>query len=270
MISLRHLPITYRALFSSFLMLIGVGYLMALTYMYVVVIEPHQQMGLGVVAGISDEYHGMPNGQTLLEAALLGPMADKISVPDRTNVLQWIHNGANAADYAQVEPIFAKDCTSCHMANSKSIPPLTSFTALQNVTGADTGTSLSDLAKVSHIHLFGVSIIFLLTGAIFALSETPVWFRVCLVVIPYLSIVMDIGSWWFTKYIDPGLFAYVVIAGGACMGLALAGQILIALWEMWIEPLKKVGNGIGANDPGKKLGSQSEDVRAAQLAASKG
>jgi hypothetical protein len=70
------------------------------------------------------------------------------------------------------------------------------------------------------------------------LSETPIWARVTLVVVPYLSILMDIGSWWFTKYVDPAFFAYVVVAGGACMGLALAGQILIALWDMWIEPLK--------------------------------
>ena len=48
MITLRSLPIAFRALFSSFLILIGVGYLMALTYMYVVVIEPHQQMGAGL------------------------------------------------------------------------------------------------------------------------------------------------------------------------------------------------------------------------------
>jgi hypothetical protein len=41
-------------------------------------------------------------------------------------------------------------------------------------------------------------------------------------------------SWWFTKYVDPAFFAYVVVAGGACMGLALAAQIFISLWEMWI------------------------------------
>ena len=63
--------------------------------------------------------------------------------------------------------------------------------------------------------------------------------RPSLVVIPYLTILMDIGSWWFTKYLDPAFFSYVVVAGGACMGLALAAQILIALWEMWIEPLEK-------------------------------
>ena len=81
MLSLRSLPITFRALFSSFLILIGVGYLMALSFMYLVVIEPHQQMGEGLVAGISDEYHGLPKGKTLIESALMGPMADKLSVP---------------------------------------------------------------------------------------------------------------------------------------------------------------------------------------------
>ena len=45
MISLRNLPITYRALFSSFLTLIGAGYLMALSYMFLVVVEPHKQIG---------------------------------------------------------------------------------------------------------------------------------------------------------------------------------------------------------------------------------
>ena len=50
MLLLRSLPIAFRALFSSFLILIRVGYLMALSFMYLVVIEPHQQMGEGVVA----------------------------------------------------------------------------------------------------------------------------------------------------------------------------------------------------------------------------
>ena len=239
MLTLRSLPITFRALFSSFLILIGVGYLTALSLMFLVVVKPHQQMGESLVAGISDEYHGLPKGATLLEFALKGPMASKASDADRNRILQWVRDGAKANDYSQVEPIFAKNCVGCHMAEATSIPPLTSYAAVQKVTAADTGTSIEELARVSHIHLFGISIIFLLTGAIFALSETPIWMRVSLVVIPYLSIMMDIGSWWFTKYLDPA-FAYVVITGGACMGLALAAQIFIALWEMWIEPFEAV------------------------------
>ena len=78
MFTLRACPSPFVALFSSFLILIGVGYLMALSFMYLVVIKPHQQMGEGLVAGISDQYHGLPKGKTLIEAALMGPMADKI------------------------------------------------------------------------------------------------------------------------------------------------------------------------------------------------
>jgi hypothetical protein len=32
----------------------------------------------------------------------------------------------------------------------------------------------------------------------------------------------------------------VVVAGEACMGLALGVQILIALWEMWIKSREKM------------------------------
>ena len=233
MVTLRSLPVTFRALFSSFLVLIGIGYLTALSLMFLVVVKPHQQMGEGLATGISDEYHGLPKGATLLESALNGPMAGKASDADRARIVGWVHDGAKAGDYSQVEPIFAKNCVGCHTADATSIPPLTSYAAVQKVTAADTGTSIEELARVSHIHLFGISIIFLLTGAIFALSETPIWLRVSLVVVPYVTIMMDIGSWWFTKYLDPA-FAYVVIAGGAGMGVALAAQILIALWEMWI------------------------------------
>ena len=129
-------------------------------------------------------------------------------------------------------------CALCHSAQSGlPISSLTSFEDLEKVAKADTGPSLLQLARVSHIHLFGISILFLLTGAIFALSETPIWFRIGVVVAPYVAIVMDIGSWWATKYYDPA-FAYVVLVGGAFMDLAMACQILVSLWDMWIGPLR--------------------------------
>jgi len=47
MISLRDLPVTLRVLFSSFLIVIGIGYLIALSYLFLVDIEPHHQEGQG-------------------------------------------------------------------------------------------------------------------------------------------------------------------------------------------------------------------------------
>lgn len=236
MISLRSLPLTLRALFSSFLIVIGIGYLNALSYLFLVDVQPSRQAGERLVVGLSEKYHGSTSG-TRLEAALKGTMADRATPEERDQIFQWIHAGAKSEDYAKVQPIFTQKCAVCHSAQSGlPVPPLTSFGDVKKLTEIDTGISLLQLARVSHIHLFGISIIFLLTGAIFSLSVTPVWFRVALVVIPYLTIIMDIGSWWATKYYDP-LFAYIVIIGGAFMGLALACQILISLWDMWIGPL---------------------------------
>jgi hypothetical protein len=235
MISLRDLPVTLRTLFTSFLIVIGIGYLMALSYLFLVDIEPHQQEGQGPVEGISAKYHGSTD--TRLEAALKGTMADKLTAEERDQVFQWIRGGATADGYAKIEPILTQKCGICHSAQSgMPISPLTSFQDVQKVTSTDTGLSLLQLARVSHVHLLGISIIFVLTGAIFSLSVTPVWFRVAVIVIPYLAIIMDIGSWWATKYYDP-VFAYIVLIGGAFMGLAMACQILVSLWDMWIARL---------------------------------
>jgi hypothetical protein len=230
--SLHALPIALRALFTSFLLMIGIGYLMALSYMFMVDVEPHQRMGMGLVSGVAMKYHGNPGG-TRLEAALRGPMADRLGFDDRDRVLRWVHEGAPASGYEAVKPIFEKNCVACHSpASGMPIPPLTNLDQIHNVTETDGGASLAELARVSHIHLFGISLIFLLTGAIFALSTVPVWLRVAMVVAPYVSIVADIGSWWFTKY-DPA-FGVVVVTGGALMGFSLAVQILVSLWEMWL------------------------------------
>jgi len=236
MISLRSLPTTLRVLFSCFLLTIGIGYLTALSYLFLVDVEPHRKEGQRVVEGISEKYHGSTSG-TRLEAALKGTMADKLTPAERDQVLQWVHAGASRDGYAKIAPILTQKCATCHNAQSGlPISPLTSFEEVQKVTQIDTGLSLLQLTRVSHVHLFGISIIFLLTGAIFSLSETPTWFRVVVLIAPYLAIVMDIGSWWVTKYYSP-VFAYVVLLGGAFMGLSLACQILLSLWEMWIEPL---------------------------------
>ena len=235
--TLRKLPIAFRALFSSFLILIGIGYLTALSLLFLIDIEPHLGIGQSVVEDISQQYHGLPS-DTRLEMALKGPMAAMASTEDRNRILKWIHEGAASKGYTAVAPVFKNNCASCHNPqNNASIPPLTSYEDIKKLLKTDTGENLVELARVSHIHLFGISLIFLATGAIFALSETPVWLRATFVTFPYLTIIMDIGSWWLTKYLDPS-FAYVVLIGGAGMGFVLAAQIFISLWDMWIDLVK--------------------------------
>jgi hypothetical protein len=225
-----------RVLFSSFLIMIGLGYLTAIFYLVLVDVDPHRARGMGVVTGIEMKYRG-GDGISRLETALQGSMADSIETDDRQQMLRWIGRGAPEAGYADVKPIFENSCVACHnLQSGRSTVPLTTYEEVREVTRIDTGLSIVQLARVSHVHLFGISIVFLLTGGIFSLSGTPSWLRISLVGIPYLAILADIGSWWITRY-EP-LFAYVVVIGGAIMGLALAGQILISLWDMWIDVLR--------------------------------
>jgi len=235
MITLRTLPMTLRALFSCFLATIGIGYLTAISYLFLVDVEPHRAQGQGMVEGISAKYHGSTSG-TRLEAALRGTMADRVNAEERDQVFAWVRDGAKQDDFGRVEEILAKNCAGCHSPQSgMPIPSLATFEDVQKLAQPDTGTSLLALARVSHVHLFGIAIIFLTTGAIFSLSETPVWFRVTMLLVPYAAILADIGSWWATKYYSP-VFAWIVIIGGAFMGLSLACQILVSLWDMWVAP----------------------------------
>lgn len=243
-VTLRTLSIPVRVLFSCFLAMVGLGYLAAMTYLFLIDVAPHAAKGQGMIESIIEKYHGAP---TRLELALRGPMADRVSEQERNRILEWIRDGAKAETYNSIEPIIRNTCIRCHSAasgvkrpNGEALPSFESFEAISDLIQIDTGPSIAQLAKVSHVHLFGISIIFFITGFIFTLSETSTWFRVLMIVVPYGAIVADIGSWWLAKWEE--LFGVVVIVGGAFMGLSLAVQILIPLWEMWLvgpdAPLK--------------------------------
>lgn len=232
--TLRTLSRPLRVLFTCFLVTIGLGYLAAIYYLFLSQIDPHRRMGMSLVLGTAMKYAGDRSGSRL-EAALHGTMAARVNRAEHDEIVSWLREGATPAGFEKnVKPILERNCVACH--NPKSglpVPPLTSFEAVKKVARVDTGPTLAELARVSHVHLFGISLIFLLTGAIFAFSATVPWkWRAFILALPYLAIWADIGSWWITKY-DP-VFAWVVVIGGALMGLALAAQIFIPLWEMWL------------------------------------
>lgn len=229
--TLRELSPVLRTLFTAFLLTIGFGYLAAVFYLFLVDIDPHLKMGMRTIAGIEMKYRGQPSGSRL-EAALRGAMADKLRPEERDTIVGWVRGGAKQAGFGQIKPILDRNCVACHSAKSGlPVPPLDSFEAVAKLAETDRGPSLAQLARVSHVHLFGLSFIFLLTGTIFAFSTAAPAFKLTVVALPFVAIWADIASWWLTRY-EP-LFAYVVFGGGALMGAALAVQILIPLWQMW-------------------------------------
>jgi hypothetical protein len=232
-LTLRSFPVTVRVVFTLFLLTIGLGYLLALFYLFLVEIEPHRKMGIGLVQSTIIKYYGKRD-ETKLEAAVKGRMGENITEAERKEIIEWIRSGAKEDSFVKVQPIFLNNCVSCHSSESGlSIAPLANYEEVSAYTDIDLGQSIKSLARVSHIHLFGMSFIFFLTGMIFAFSEINKLLRLIILALPFLAIWTDILSWWVTKY-QP-FFAYTVIIGGTFMGMALAAQIFISLYEMWIK-----------------------------------
>ena len=229
---LRELPVSVKVLDTCFLIAVGIGYLFAMLH----TLYTHQ--GHDGRAGLSVEdiriaYYGK-HQQTRLGAMINGSMG--IYLPDRAEkdrIVHWIENGADEAGYnADVRPILVRNCTVCHSsASPMAVTPLESYEDLKRLAVTDTGASIQTLVRVSHIHMFGIALILFMVGRIFVLSELPSSLKALMVAIPFIAVMLDIFSWYLTKWL-PG-FAVVVYVSGILMGVSVMGQVLISIRQMW-------------------------------------
>lgn len=220
-----------KVLYTSFLFIVALAYLMAMTYLYTSH-EGHDQRPGVSIQDIADTYYGNRSG-TRLEAAIRGPMAAYIQIADRNEIVAWLKDGARESEYSTtVEPILKKSCTACHNpASGLPIPDLTNFAGVQELSAVDMGESLHTLMKLSHIHLFGIGILLLAVGLIFRLSVMRPWLKLSLIVLPFAAMFADILAWFLTKW-DP-VYAYVVVVGGGLLGVSLIVQVMVSLWQLW-------------------------------------
>jgi hypothetical protein len=225
-------PLSEKLLYTAFLLLMGIGYLMALVYLYTSHEGHDGKPGLSI-EDIVDTYYGNRSG-TRLEAAIRGPMAGYLQqLEDRHQIVAWLKDGASEKGYnARIRPILEKTCLQCHSpASGLKVPDLSTYEGIRAVAGVDTGESLHTLMKLSHIHLFGIGLVALGIGLIFRLAVLGGWIKASLMVLPFVAIFADILAWFLTKW-DP-VYAYTVVTAGALLGLAWAGQILISLYQLW-------------------------------------
>jgi len=223
-----------RALYTSFLLVAGLGYLMAMVYLYTSHAGHDARPGVSL-EDVAANYYGNRSG-TRLEAAIRGPMAGFISVEDRNVMVAWLNAGAGVGDYeAAVQPILERSCTGCHNpASGLPVPDLTTYPAVQTVAEVDLGESLHTLMKLSHIHLFGIGLLLFAVGLIFRFALMRPWLKVTLIVLPFAAMLADIIAWFLTKQ-DP-VYATVVVIAGGLLGGSLTAQILISLWQLWVPP----------------------------------
>lgn len=222
-----------KVLYSSFLLLMGFGYLMGLAYLYTSHQNHDGKPGVSI-EDIATNYYGNRSG-TRLEAAIRGSMAGFIQPQERHHIIAWLKSGAPEDDFdASVRPVLESRCIRCHNpASGLKIPSLAALTEVREFARVDTGEALLTLVKLSHIHLFGIGLLVFGVGMVFRRARLPEWLRSGLLVIPFLAIATDVLAWFLTKW-DP-YYATVVVGAGAVLGLALAAQIVISLYQMWLS-----------------------------------
>lgn len=230
----KDISVSERILNTVFLLTIGLGYLMALVNMYYTHQGRDGKRGLSI-DDIVIMYHGS-NSQTRLGAAINGIMEPNLKYKSDKEVIQkWIQDGAEKDGYDEkIAPILNRDCVHCHNpAANPSLPDLTAFTGVAEVAHTG-GASIPALVRVSHIHLFGIAFILFFIGKIFLLCDMNIYVKRIAVVIPFVAMLLDVGSWFVTKHVRE--FAYVVVLSGALMGLSMGVQILLSVYQMWFYP----------------------------------
>src|SRR3974390_3458893 len=108
------LPYSQRVLYTMTLLVLGLGYLFALLYIF------HTYAGRGtgnkMMLSYDDlcvSYSGSGHGSRL-ESAVQGPMSNMLPADESSKVIAWARQGADRATYdSDIKPILDKRCMGC-------------------------------------------------------------------------------------------------------------------------------------------------------------
>ncbi|MCF7804172.1 MAG: hypothetical protein K9N46_13915 [Candidatus Marinimicrobia bacterium] len=92
-----------------------------------------------------------------------------------------------------------------------------------------------EMFQTVHNHMFGLSLTFLLTGAIFFFSSFPpgIW-KTFFLTEPFISIIVSFGSFWLIRYFSPA-WTYLLMLSGFLMALGFFVQVGWSLYDLMIR-----------------------------------
>ena len=88
------------------------------------------------------------------------------------------------------------------------------------------------ILKWTHIHFFGMNMIFIIMGAITLFLDLGIRVRSWLVIVPFVGVFIDILAMWLKIYVSP-VFFWLHIPGGGLFGVVFGIVTFRALLEMW-------------------------------------
>src|SRR5262249_30056553 len=149
---------------------------------------------------------------------------------------------------ARIALIMYARCVRCHGEGEAAEWPLETHEQIQKYMPVkapgpperEPALSKERLAQTTHVHLLGFSMMYGLTGLIFANTRWPGLLRLAIAPLPLLAQVVDVACWWVARMDAPyGIWAAntIMITGGI-VGAGLFAHILLSLFDMYRIPGK--------------------------------
>ena len=86
--------------------------------------------------------------------------------------------------------------------------------------------------KFTHIHIFGMSAIFILMGAIVVFLDLRVKTKAWLIILPFIGVVVDLASVWLKLFVHP-VFFWMHVPGGVLFGTVFVSVSFVSVWQIW-------------------------------------
>jgi hypothetical protein len=235
--ALVQLPLSARLLCTAFFFSAGLGFFFSELEIYHRHHRPDKW--LISISDIMSDFHGDPKRPLLVQKISPGgTMANFIAADPagRETLLEWVKADAPREGYGRVAEVLQKRCVTCHRTGGEAgFAPFDSYENVRSIFTQHGGMSFSHILRSSHAHMWGMPFIFAFTGMVLLFSSLDERLKALIILVPFAAIVVDIGSWWATRYVSP-LFALTIILGGAAYAFVFLIQFLIVMYELWVKP----------------------------------
>jgi hypothetical protein len=167
------------------------------------------------------------------------PMPEELR--DKPLTEKFLTKDDNGTPGVKIYGLINSRCVRCHTDSRRAEAdgaPLNEYLKIKayaDTPGATGAISIHKLAQTTHVHMLGFSMLYFLTGLLFAMTDWPAIVRFAIAPSALLAQVVDVSFWWLARLDDPygSMFAMAVSVTGGIAGLFLGLQILLTLWSLF-------------------------------------
>jgi len=232
---LKDLPTPLKLVISLTLIVLGIGYLVALANLYLTYNLTDGEPGL-TPADLSRAFYGNRDN-TKLAAKINGGSMEQFlpKSGEKEKILSWIQDGAGREGFEKVvKPILAANCVRCHNPEGLwSFLVIYTYEEVMVVAQIDRGEPASLWTRVPHSHILAITLVFLVLGMVFAFTSVPEKLKNWIVVLPFLVLLLDFGARFLARFSES--IVYLMLLSGSSLGLLFAIMVLVPLYEMWFK-----------------------------------